>query len=291
MLESLKHIYWAWHSRRETRRQCHEGLARLRQVEHSVASSLVNAIGNTADRKLAREDKDQIERIERLRDKIATSTATIDHIDYGAGEPNAPRDLAEARKGVPINLAVSRLATHTSKSRPWSDLIYNLVRNLQPDKCLELGTCIGFSAAYQCAAMSRNGKGVLVTLEGGPALAKMAHSNLSLLGFSNFDIVIGPFEETLEQTLQKEQPIDFMFNDGHHDGDAMLAYFGKILPYISDGSVMLFDDIALYESMRRGWKSLTEHPMVDLAIDFGSMGLVCVNKKATRRLTLTIPLA
>lgn len=136
-------------------------------------------------------------------------------------------------------------------------------------------------------------QGVLVTLEGGPDMAEMARSNLLSLGYSNFNVVIGPFEDTLEQTLQKEQPIDFIFNDGHHDGDAMLAYFDEILPYFSNGSVMLFDDIANYESMRRGWKTLTEHPMVDLSIDFRSMGLVCVNKKAdatVERSTFTIPL-
>lgn len=256
-----------------------------------MASSLVKSIDNVAHRKLAREDKNQVERIERLRDSLAKSTDTIDHVDYGAGEPSAPRDRVEARKGVPVTFAVSRLATGASKGRPWCDLIYSLVRNLRPQKCLELGTCIGFSAAYQCAAMSQNGYGVLVTLEGGPNFAKIAHSNLSSLGYSNFDIVIGRFEDTLESTLQKEQPIDFVFNDGHHDGDAMLAYFDEILPYFSDGSVMLFDDIANYESMRGGWETLIEHPMVDLSIDLGPMGLVCVNKKTMKHSKFSMPLA
>lgn len=291
MIDGLKRRYCAWRSRQDARRHRKSELARLRRLEHALAHRLASAIADTAERKLAREDETQIERIERLRESLARSTGTLEHIDYGAGQPDAPRDRAEARKGVPVTLEVSRLATRTSKSRPWSDLIYNLVRKLEPDKCLEMGTCVGLSAAYQCAAMTMSGKGLLVTLEGGPALAELARANLSSLGFTNFEIVVGPFEVTLEQTLQKERPIDFIFNDGHHDGDAMLAYFEETLPYLSEGSVMLFDDIAVYASMRDGWRQLTEHPAVDLSIDFGPMGLVCVNRRATQRSAFTMPLA
>lgn len=291
MLESLERRYRGWRSRRVTRRDCHSELARLRRVDHRLAEPLAKAIADTVDRRLDPAAREQFERIEGLRDTLARSSATIDHVDFGAGDPKAPRGLAEARKGVAKTTPVSRLATHTSKSRPWSDLLYNLVRDLKPRKCLEMGTCIGLSAAYQCAAMARDGDGRLVTLEGGPGYAELARTNLRSLGFVNFDVVVGPFEETLGRTLEKERPVDFVFNDGHHDGDAMLAYFDETVPYLADGSVVLFDDIKDYESMREGWRRLVRHPTVDLSVDFGSMGLVCIGREAAEHTTFTMPLA
>jgi len=222
---------------------------------------------------------------------MGRASDTLEQVGYGAGQREQPRVRAEARRGGPVALDVSRLATRTSKSRPWSDLIYQLVRNLRPAKCLEMGTCVGLSAAYQCAAMDRSGTGRLVTLEGGPGLAALARANLESLGFTNFEIVVGPFEETLEPTLQQQQPVDFIFNDGHHDGDALFAYFEETLPYLADGSVTLFDDIEVYESMRDGWRRLAAHPAVDLSIDFGPMGLVCVDRQASRRTAYAMPLA
>jgi predicted O-methyltransferase YrrM len=279
----LTHRYHAWRSQYEIRRSCRAELARLQAVEHPLAPKLARAIGDTVDGRLARADAGLIRRIERLRHALSHSPDTIEHVDYGAGPWDAPRDRTEARGGVPVTLAVKGLALNTSKSRPWTDLIYNLVRNLRPNKCVEMGTCIGLSAAYQCAALAMNGKGVLVTLEGGAALARLARANLSSLGFSNFEIVVGPFQTTLKPTLDRERPVDFMFNDGHHDGEAMLAYFDATLPYLNESSVILVDDIALYESMRDAWKALIEHRAVDLAIDFGSLGLVCVNQDAMSR--------
>src|SRR5690606_1008609 len=122
-----------------------------------------------------------------------------------------------------------------------------LIRNLKPEKALELGTCIGMSAAYQCAAMAENGSGRLITLEGGENYAKLARSHLELAGLHNFEIVLGRFQDTLDDVLAREQPFQFMYNDGHHDGDAVLAYFEQTLPYCSVGGVMLFDDISTYD--------------------------------------------
>ncbi|SMF77038.1 Predicted O-methyltransferase YrrM [Tistlia consotensis] len=291
MITALPRRYRAWQRRRVLRQARRSELGRLRALGHPLANALADAIGGAAEPAQTRDERQAIERIERLRRDLAASDETIEHLDFGAGDASAPRARSEARRGVPVTMPVSRLATSTSKGQPWSGLIFNLVRALRPDRCLEMGTCLGLSAAYQCAALAQNGSGRLVTLEGGPAYAAKARQNLAGLGFDNFDIVVGPFEVTLGPTLEKERPIDFLFNDGHHDGDALLDYFEGTLPYLAEGSVLLVDDIAVYQSMRRGWRRLVEHPAVDLSVDLGAMGLVCVNPRPLHKAAFTVPLA
>lgn len=290
-LGALPRRYRGWQRRRALRRARIVELDRLRACEHPLAPILASAIGGSADRVLTHEDGAAIEPIERLRDDLAACEDTIEHLDFGAGDAQAPRNRHVARHGVRVTTAIGRLAVGTSKARPWSDLIFNLVRGLRPERCLEMGTCLGLSAAYQCAALARNGSGRLVTLEGGPAYADRARRNLTALGFDNYDIVVGPFEETLAPTLERERPVEFLFNDGHHDGEALVDYFEGALPHLADGSVVLFDDIALYESMRGAWRRLVGHPAVDLSIDLGAMGLVCVNHRTLRKTSFIVPLA
>lgn len=284
----------SWHARRSARRECRAQLARLRVCGHSLAAPLAAAVADTLAEQRPAEDTQAAGRIEALRGKLARTSEIIDVTDYGAGEPTAPRGREQAQSGVPVTVEVRKLARSTSKSPPWSDLLYDLVRRLRPETCLEMGTCIGLSAAYLCAALARNGGGRLVTLEGDPLLAERARRHLEALGFEGFEgfeIVVGRFEQTLEPTLRRVGPVDFLFNDGHHDGEAAAAYFEQSLPYLRAGSVVLLDDIADYPSMRAAWRRLAEHPAVDLSLDFGQMGLLCIGPAAGgKRQAFTLPL-
>jgi predicted O-methyltransferase YrrM len=51
--------------------------------------------------------------------------------------------------------------------------LFKLVRTLQPATIVELGTCIGISAAYQAAAQQINHRGRIVTLEGSSTRAAL----------------------------------------------------------------------------------------------------------------------
>ena len=54
---------------------------------------------------------------------------------------------------------------------------------------MELGTCIGISAAYQAAAIKLNEKGKLITLEGSVERTKIANEN-----FMNLQSLIATVE-------------------------------------------------------------------------------------------------
>jgi len=265
-----------WLTEWRNNRLLRQSLVQIRHVPDPRASRIADAIEKTCKKNLTQDEKNHLSCIDALRTRCICMGEEIDYIDYGAGEPEAPRTQAEAREGIQRKVTLERLAIHTSKIPPWTDLIFNLVRALRPQRCLELGTCIGFSASYQCTALTLNEGGTLITLEGDESLASRAEDHLRSLDLSNYQIVVGRFEDTLRSVLEDNGPFDFMLNDGHHDGNAMLSYFGWSLPFLCDDAVLLFDDIDNYTSMRRAWRSLIDHKRVQLVVDFGPMGLVCL---------------
>lgn len=275
----VKKIYWEWERKNRKKKSCAHACDSLKNLDHNKSILISSSIEKTVYLNYKRNEHELISKIENLRKELSKADEKIHHVDYGAGEPSDPVDNMQAGQGRSQLLNVSRLADWTSAGAPWSDLLFNCVRETRPQLCLELGTCIGLSAAYQCAAMTLNGLGRIVTLEGGENFAKIARQNLTQLGFANFDIVVGRFEDTLQETIERNHPIDFMFNDGHHDGEAMLHYFDMMKPYFSENAVLIFDDIADYESMRVGWSKLRNDRQVGFSVDFGRMGLVCLGER------------
>lgn len=138
--------------------------------------------------------------------------------------------------------------------------------------------------------MKLNNKGILVTLEGAKKFAEKAKENLKSLGLDNYQIIEGVFEDTLEPSIEKYSPFDFMFNDGHHDGDAMYSYFENCLSSFSNDAILLFDDISNYPSMKSAWQKLCKHERIAFAIDFGPMGLVGLGGSGRANSVFNLPL-
>jgi predicted O-methyltransferase YrrM len=61
--------------------------------------------------------------------------------------------------------SAAKMGTGSSKSRNWALLLYHLLRRFRPTSCVELGTCLGLSGAYQAAALKSNGAGLGDTAE------------------------------------------------------------------------------------------------------------------------------
>ena len=91
---------------------------------------------------------------------------------------------------------------------------------MRPGSCLEMGTAVGVSTAYQAAALRLNRHGSFVTIEGATSLADIARSNFQQLGLDTVEVVVGRFQDTLTEVLTSRQPVDYVFVDGHHDEQA-----------------------------------------------------------------------
>jgi predicted O-methyltransferase YrrM len=244
-------------------------LAYLRSSKHPVAPALIRALNNRYNSKPSTSDSDLFSRLESLRKTLLASHQVINRLDYGSG--HAFDSIAAPRTQT---ISVSRLCRVAGTPASQARLLYYLVKELKPVHCLELGTCLGISAAYQLSALPEGGK--FITMEGDPETAKLATENLRSIGLTDFEVKSGPFAAILPGLLQSPYQVDYVLIDGHHDGDAMRQYFTLIRPRLSPNACVIFDDIDWSPGMQKAWRELQQENVFELAVDLGRVGIAVV---------------
>lgn len=207
--------------------------------------------------------------IESLRAELEASDETLAVMDFGA-DAASPDGTETVRRLGDVTLS-------SSKPARWASLLFYLVERIVPDRCLEFGTCVGISTMYQSAALSLNGQGAIVTMEGAEALAGVAARNFASLGCRNIVQRTGRFRDVLPGVLTEFGPFDLVFIDGHHEGTATLGYLDAVLPYVSRNAVLAFDDIHWSGSMRDAWRAIVRHPRTKHSVDLYQVGIVIVS--------------
>ena len=248
----------------------------MKSLKHSVfpVNEIKQAIWETVHHQINSEEKDWITRIEQIRKQFTGNPTPVTIRDFGAGSPDSQRLEEEMEHGM-VSTATYGEISLGSKPALWALLLFKLIRTIQPETAIELGTCIGISAAYQSAAQHINGKGRLITIEGSEAIAGLAKKNIESLGLKNVEILCGTFKELLPEVFAKSSPVNYVFIDGHHDEQATIAYFKLLLPHLSSGAILVFDDISWSDGMRRAWKKIREHSSVTFTVDLKMLG-ICV---------------
>ena len=265
-------------------------IERLYGINDMAASSLANSISATFNRSASREEKVWIESIEVLRNRLNSSSQEVTFVDYGAGSPELNLTSEEMYQGQTLSSTLGKICRTGSKQPIWCFLLFKLIREIQPVTCLELGTCLGISTAYQAAALELNGRGQITTLEGAATLVSIAKKNLNELGLGRANVIVGRFQDKLPEVLRAQEHIDFAFIDGHHDERATLTYFELILPFMSEGSFMVFDDIRWSTGMQRAWHEIIADKKISVSIDLNSVGICIIRETSAQKLTLTIAL-
>jgi predicted O-methyltransferase YrrM len=257
------------HRRLRTRSE----LGRLAASSDPLARRLAAAVDAVVSDRLDPGERRWVERIESLRSRLLQSTEEVAIVDYGAGDPDLELTEEAMSTGRAESRRIADICSSAAKPPVWARLLLKLVREIQPEHSVELGTSLGISAAYQAAALELNGHGRLVSLEGAPALVEVARRHLAELGLERATIVAGRFQDTLDGVLASESPVDYAFVDGHHDRDATLEYFEQILPASAQNAVLIFDDISWSPGMRQAWRTIAAHPRVGVAIDLFKVGI------------------
>lgn len=262
---TLHCLAFSWQARRT--------IKRLRRRNDEDAQKIAEALAKALQ---TQDTPSRLKEIETLRANLQHSKTSLTFRDYGAGDRLA-KDQHREKPYRTITRTVSTLSVSAVPAHE-GRVLYHLIRQFSPQRCLELGTSLGISAAYQAAALTTNGhKGRLLTLEGGEALAQVAEQHIKRLGLDNVDIIDGPFAKTLPGVLQAHSPIDFAFIDGHHDPTAMRTYFEQLVPHLSQGAVLIFDDIFWTTGMRHAWLTLAADPRVRHPVDLLTVGIGLYN--------------
>lgn len=263
---------------RRTRRE----LAHL-GAEGTEPKWLWAALLDTLNNDIPSEERAWIERIEGMRRELRSSSTSVTRMDYGARDPSHRLSDEMMNQGATVTATIGEICRTASNPYRPALLLFKLIRAFQPRVCLELGTSLGITAAYQAAALTLNGAGQLVTLEGADTIASLAAQHLRGLGLTNVNVVVGRFQDTLEDVLRDYCPIDFAFVDGHHDGPATLRYFQQIRVALSPQALVVFDDIHWSAGMQQAWETIVEHSAVTMAIDLAGMGVCVIDRTRARR--------
>jgi predicted O-methyltransferase YrrM len=264
-------------------------ISRLRRHPDSTVRNLGTAIDSAHRNRLSIDEQRWIGAVESLRTRLLNSTEQVPVVDYGAGFPSDNRSEEQMLAGVDTVEVVGEACREYSKSSLWTGLLFRLVRTFRPAVGIELGTCLGVSAAAHGAALELNGAGRLITLEGSPAFARIAADGVSSLGLGHrIRVVEGRFQETLQGVLDDAGTVDYGFIDGHHDGPATLRYFEQFLPHLASRSLLVFDDISNYASMREAWQQICAHPRVDVVVDASVVGICLLGAGVKLRAKVTL---
>jgi predicted O-methyltransferase YrrM len=232
--------------------------------------ALAQAIRGAALDRLRPDEREWVTRIETRRSELAADASMV----RPAFETAPETERAFFRDGgepAPI----WGIAELFSVSPMWGEFLLRLTRELAPRSCVELGTALGLSTAYQAAALALNGTGTLTTFEGAKAWAAVAEEGLSDLGLSDrATIEVGDIGETLPRALTRIGPIDYAYLDADHTEEATVKHFDTILPHMAPGGVVVLDDISFTREMSRAWHAIRRRNRVSTSLTLGRMGIL-----------------
>lgn len=151
-------------------------------------------------------------------------------------------------------------------------LIYEFIRNVRPERVLELGFAHGTSACYMAAALQENGGGLVTTID--HVRAKLRQPNIfALIEQTGLGSFIEPLfcersytwtlMELIEQNTLNGRTIpifDFVFIDGGHTWDSDGFSFLLADRLLKPGGWILFDDVNWKPSFSAGEAWLNEMP-------------------------------
>jgi predicted O-methyltransferase YrrM len=245
---------------------------RVALARSKTAAALARALRTTAAGLLEDDERPWVDRIEARRQELMEDE-TVAAPGFDAGTAQSPGWIADLHRPLPV----SGISILFSVPPGWGLFQLRLVRELAPRSCLELGTGLGLSAAYQAAALELSGGGRLTTLEGARTWGEIAQTGIQRLGLERrAQVRLGPIDDTLPAVLDEIAPIDYAFLDADHTEEATLAHFDAVLPRLAPGAVAVLDDIGFSRPMWRAWKVIRRRPRVARSFSLGRMGVVSV---------------
>jgi len=213
-------------------------------------------------------------RIEARRRAIAARPDT-----YGferVSTPHGPARWLVDRAAAPDGPLVSarRLARNVAVPERWGVFLHLCANASVPGAMLELGSSVGISGAYLAASPSCNR---FVTIEGSPAMARVAQETLEVCGTPG-TVIRAPFDEGLDRAFAQLDAegarLTLAYVDGHHDEHATLHYVERLLPRLQPDALVVLDDIYLYPDMWRAWQRVASLPGFTTVLDVGRFAVI-----------------
>lgn len=163
-------------------------------------------------------------------------------------------------------------------------ILATVVRIMQSETCLEIGTAYGMSAAFILEMLqAMGGNRHLTTLEGDSSVFNLSSHILNARYGELVTCHCGWAQHVLNAVVETLTDVDFVFHDAGHSRDDYVRDFMIILSVLKSGAVVLIDDIRWYDPTFSnedprcydGWMELVSHPRVCQAVEINNeMGLL-----------------
>ena len=186
--------------------------------------------------------------------------------DFGAGSKVFRSDVRK----------VSDIAKTAGIRKKRQQLLFRLVRYLQPTSILELGTSMGISTMAMALASA---EATIRTVEGCSNTANKARELFEKFKIQNVAIHLSDFDTFLSEDDSK---FDLIYLDGNHSKDATISIFKRLLSKVQNDSVIIFDDIYWSREMTEAWEIIVAHPEVTVSIDTFQWGIVFFRKEQVK---------
>ncbi len=211
-------------------------------------------------------DKSRATKIEKIRKTLKRNKDIITVEDLGAGS-----QFSKDKKRSIASIAKSAL------SPQWEcRILSNIVDEFKHKSVVELGTSLGISSLYLGLGKPEV---KVYTLEGSKSIAEVAKNNFKNLNFSNYELILGNFDDTLPKLIDRLEKIDFAFIDGNHTKSATIKYYEWVKTKCHEQSVIVFDDIYWSKEMQDAWQYIISKNEISASLDFYSFGIVLFDEK------------
>jgi predicted O-methyltransferase YrrM len=155
--------------------------------------------------------------------------------------------------------------------------IFAVLAELQPMRVVEIGSYMGRSTVFFGGSLREFGKGGRVTSIDPHSGDRQHRESFGMAEIPSFDMfqthirlagveeLVDPIVATSSETAKEwTEPFQFLFVDGWHSYDAVLADGREWLPMLSEDGVVVFDDALQYDDVRRAIIELNREGTIHL---------------------------
>jgi len=202
--------------------------------------------------------------IELNRKDLLKNESEITIFDLGAG---SKVEKSPKRK-------LKSIAKYSLTTARFSQFLFRLIQYYNFSNIIELGTSLGINTSYLAHA---NPNAIINTFEADPSALKIAkeiNTNHNNIKFYQGDIA----KLLPEMLLHSGEPFDLVYADANHTYAATVQYFDTLLPYLSQHSIYIIDDIHWSSGMKNAWEELKNRAEVTSSIDLFDAGILFFNR-------------